>query len=139
MRPESCTVILGPLCTVMKHLASSLNVEVVGYIIGSARGDRDRVFSAEAVIMSKNSSRTPEVEFVANPFDTLVAHTVADNLGRDVIGVFHTHPCCAPLPSSKDIEGMKLWPLVWVIAAPFEVRAYLPLRGEILEQCAIKC
>ena len=35
--------------------------------------------------------------------------------GLEIIGIFHSHPA-PPYPSSSDREGMKLWPVIWLIA-----------------------
>ncbi len=35
--------------------------------------------------------------------------------GLEIVGIFHAHPA-PPYPSSSDREGMKLWPVIWLIA-----------------------
>ncbi len=133
-----CRVFLGPLCFVMRYLALSKQWEVVGYIIGS-RAEQGKNFYGEALIMARNISKSLEVEFMADPRDILVAHDVAENLNKEVIGVFHTHPFCASVPSRRDVEGMKLWPLVWVIASPIGLDAYLPLKDGKVKKCKLFC
>lgn len=135
---SGCTLELGPLCSVMAYLASTVRVEVVGYIIGGV-SEEGRRFTGEALVMARNISKSPEVEFVAEPLDILVAHSVAERLGKEVIGVFHTHPCHAPEPSSKDREGMKAWPLVWVIASPAGLSAHLQRNDEVMVKCQVLC
>jgi proteasome lid subunit RPN8/RPN11 len=120
----------------MRLMASSTRWEVVGYIIGKSMGNNE--FHAEALIMARNVSMS-EVEFLADPRDILVAHVVAENMVRDVVGVFHSHPSCAPAPSRRDLEGMKMWPLIWVIASPEGLGAYLPLKDGRVKRCLITC
>lgn len=133
-----CKVFLGPLCSVMRHLALSKEREIVGYIIGSI-DEQSKNFYGEALVMARNISKSLEVEFIADPRDILVAHDVAENLNKEIIGVFHTHPFCAPVPSKRDLEGMKLWPLVWVIASPTRLDAYLPLKDGGVKKCGLFC
>ncbi|GAB6148431.1 M67 family metallopeptidase [Stetteria hydrogenophila] len=120
-----CTINLGPLREVMMHLAASSSVELVGYVIGYKAGHEGEIH-ASALIMARNMSKAAEKEFIAEPRDILVAHTVAENLGLDVVGVFHTHPSCPPVVSAKDREGMRNWPIVWIVASPRGLGAYMP-------------
>ncbi len=36
----------------------------------------------------------------------------------EVVAIFHTHPVDNTFPSIKDLDGMRLWPIPWMIASP---------------------
>ncbi|MEB2836250.1 MAG: M67 family metallopeptidase [Desulfurococcales archaeon] len=132
-----CLVELGPLCRLLLLLAGLGLPERVGFLIGytSARG-ASRVAAYYAV---ENAAAEPGA-FESNPLDVVAAHRAAWSLGVDVVGVFHTHPTGPPKPSSRDIENMRLWPIIWVIASPLGIAAYKPRDREAgLEECAVRC
>ena len=129
-----CTVLLGPLCRYAVLAASSGGPEKVGYLLGAAG---EGVVKVYALVHARNL-RGSSVEFEADPRDTLTAHMVAENTGLEVVGVFHTHPCGEPAPSWADLEGMMLWPLVWVIASPSGVGAFKIVEGR-LARCRLSC
>lgn len=110
---------LGVLGEVLKLMASGAS-ESTGFLVGSLEPSHARVFGLYRV---DNRLGSP-VEFEGDPWQTVQAHVAAGNYGIQVIALFHTHISCPPLPSSLDIRGMRLWPLIWVIACPGEVRAW---------------
>jgi len=131
---HACTVDLGGLCLHLKSLARLGGPERVGYLLGIVGRN---VFKAVALVMARNVGGSP-VEFEADPRDTLTAHYVAENLGLEVVGVFHTHPCGKPAPSQLDLRGMRLWPVPWVIATPSGLAAYL-LEESGPAECRVLC
>lgn len=125
-------VVLGALGEVLTALASSGGEEVVGLLVGRRDGASvivDYLYHATNV---KHSS----VEFEADPWHVVQAHVSADKYGLEVVGIYHSHPSCPPTPSHLDIEGMRKWPTVWVIACPREVSAWI-LRGDNLERLEV--
>lgn len=129
-----CRVELGVLCRHAGLAASIGGHERVGYLLGVEEGGSTIVY---ALVHARNV-RSSRVEFEADPRDTLTAHMVAENLGLEVVGVFHTHPCGRPAPSVADLEGMKLWPLVWVISTTSGLGAFRLVEGKLVE-CVIVC
>ena len=125
----TCKLDLGIMCQVLRSMVSA-GSESVGYLLGLKE-------NASALIMARNV-RGSSLEFEADPRDTYIAHIVADNLGLDVIALFHTHPGGLPRPSLVDLDGMKLWPLPWIIASPEGIGAYILKDGELME-CRISC
>jgi proteasome lid subunit RPN8/RPN11 len=118
---------LGPLKHFIK--ASVGVVESVGFILGVRRGDE-----LEAVVAYRvdNELESP-VEFRASPWQVVQAHRVAELYKLEVIALYHTHPACPPTPSHLDLKGMKLWPLVWVIACKDTIKAWRLEDGEVVE------
>jgi len=54
--------------------------------------------------------------------------------GLEVVGIFHSHLNCPPVPSERDSEGMKNWPVVWLIITPEgDVRAWILGAGGVEE------
>lgn len=99
----------------MKHAIHpflSTGREESGIIIGMVE---DGEATAYAIYKTRNVLDSP-VRFESDPWEVVQAHRVAEVYGVSVIGVFHTHPVCPPKPSRLDVEGMKRWPLIWVIA-----------------------
>ncbi|MFP3312699.1 MAG: Mov34/MPN/PAD-1 family protein [Acidilobus sp.] len=81
-----------------------------------------------ALMPAENLLRSP-VEFLANPLDIVTAYKAAENLHIDVVALYHTHPDGDAAPSQMDLEGMRLWPLPWIIASRSGVRAWVLSSG----------
>ncbi|MDM7274964.1 MAG: M67 family metallopeptidase [Thermoprotei archaeon] len=110
---------LGVLGEVLKLMALGA-WEATGFLVGSLEPSPVRVFGLYRV---DNRLGSP-LEFEGDPWQTVQAHVSAGNYGIQVVALFHTHTSCPPLPSSLDVKGMKLWPIIWVIACPGEIRAW---------------
>jgi len=117
-------VIIGPLADVMRIL-SNKGVEESGILVGDVKGNVAEVYYIYYTGNIKESS----IEFEADPWSVVQAHTSAEKYGLKVIGVFHTHPVCPPAPSTLDREGMKRWPYIWVIACSSGVESWVPVDG----------
>ncbi|BAN89974.1 M67 family metallopeptidase [Aeropyrum camini] len=115
---------IGPLRQVLKLMALAQNEEA-GLVIGAREGD---TVHAYILYRTDNLKQSPR-EFESDPWQVVQAHRAAEKLGLEVLGVYHTHTSCPPDPSGKDVEGMKRWPGVWLIACPGEVKAWR-LEGE---------
>ena len=50
-----------------------------------------------------------------DPLEMIRAIDGAEKRGIEVVGIFHSHTRCPPRPSGRDLRGMKLWPVVWLI------------------------
>ncbi len=130
-----CTLYLGPLCGLLSHLPQLGGPERVGYLIGLANASQVTAVAYYAVRNLEGSL----AGFTADPLDVISAHKAAWNLGLDVVGVYHTHPCGLPRPSSRDLSGMEKWPLPWVIAGRSGELAAFRLRRGRLEECRLDC
>ncbi|MGC8947918.1 MAG: M67 family metallopeptidase [Thermoprotei archaeon] len=85
-------------------------VELAGFLIG-IKGSEDFIVK---YIYNADPSDNTNVSFKIKPNDTYNAIKQAESENLEIIGVYHTHPA-PPEPSSKDREGMKAWPGVWLI------------------------
>ncbi|MGC8567138.1 MAG: M67 family metallopeptidase [Caldisphaera sp.] len=121
-------IFLGNLKKFLLYLNKGIN-EKVGTIIGEKNND---VIESKIIFPVKNilDSRT---EFLADPFDMLVSHIVAENYSLQVVALYHTHPIGNPVPSIKDIAGMKLWPIPWLIISKNGIRAWILNENEVEE------
>lgn len=80
----------------------------------------------------RNVSRDP-YEFLMDPRGVLEAYEEARSRGLDLVGIYHTHPGLPGIPSAKDLEGMGLWPIPWLIlGVGGDVRAWI-LCGSLRE------
>lgn len=101
--------------SLFKNLARDRR-EHVGLMFG--KSNRVLVYSP-----LKNEAREDHL-FTGDPWDTVIAFTSTKRYGLELIGVFHTHPCGLPRPSHYDLEGMRRWPYIWVIASPYGIKAW---------------
>ncbi len=122
-------LILGPMECHLRLLARTAGVERLGFILGRV-GD-GRIYAYTYVAVS-NAEGSP-VRFTADPWDTIVAHKVAENTGLEVVAFHHTHPCGSARPSMLDLQGMRRWPIIWVISSPAETRAWKLDSGTLVE------
>ncbi|RLF11759.1 MAG: hypothetical protein DRJ98_02665 [Thermoprotei archaeon] len=105
--------------------ASTSPQEVCGFLLGSVEGETVKVLR---VYPSVNVAPSP-TRFVVRPEDIYEAHVKAEKLGLEVVGIYHSHPA-PPNPSDADLEGMKKWPIIWLIVSSLDgsVKAYI-FRG----------
>ena len=111
----------------LEHIArlSLSSREEVGFLLGT---------DCRAVLTFplRNTSSSP-YEFTADPLDVISAHNLAEALGLQVLALYHTHPFGGATPSQKDVQGMGLWPIPWLIVSPSGARAWALVNGELVE------
>ena len=91
--------------------AENSSIEVCSILIGLVQEDKYIVM--EYVDM-RNIEMSP-VSFRADPRDIAEAISKLTKENYDIIGIFHSHPA-PPVPSARDLDGMRLWPqTVWLI------------------------
>jgi proteasome lid subunit RPN8/RPN11 len=73
-------------------------------------------------------------EFLMDPRDVIMAYNRARSAGLDLVGIYHTHIEHPSTPSQRDADGMRLWPIPWLIMSipSREIRAW-SLCGEHIE------
>ncbi|ASJ12969.1 M67 family metallopeptidase [Thermococcus thioreducens] len=98
------------LKTVIK-MAERSTVEVCGFLFGRREGGN---FIVEEVRFVPNRLNSPTA-FEMEPVEMVRAIDEAGERGLEVIGIFHSHLKCPPRPSGRDLKGMRLWPVVWLI------------------------
>jgi [CysO sulfur-carrier protein]-S-L-cysteine hydrolase len=84
----------------------------------------EKVATVEKAISITNVKRTRS-SFELDPQQLYNAWNNADKNGRDVIGIYHTHPSFLAIPSSWDRETMKNNNSVWLIVGIDGVKAYI--------------
>jgi proteasome lid subunit RPN8/RPN11 len=84
-------------------------IESCGLLIGVFRDKYVEVGSRDATNILRS-----RYEFEIDPKDLIKTYAEAKEKGLEIIGIYHTHINHPPIPSKKDIEGMKLWPVRWL-------------------------
>lgn len=74
--------------------------EACGLLLGAAR-------RVQQIVPITNIASHPRVEFQADPQAVLHALKQADARGWELVGVFHSHPQSAPLPSASDLADSR--------------------------------
>ncbi len=84
--------------------------EGAGLLLGSIEGDHRE---ARRVLPMPNHFEPDERghRYRLDPQETLQAEQLAEQLGLEVIGVFHSHPDHPPAPSQYDLE----WAVPWFV------------------------
>jgi proteasome lid subunit RPN8/RPN11 len=102
---------------------SDLDKESCGFLAGDL--DENYVIIKEYFFV-KNISRS-SYEFIMDPYDMLRVIKEIESRGMKIVGLFHTHLGHHPNPSYKDLEGMRSWPIPWLIIDKFsgEYRAWI--------------
>ncbi|NJE85670.1 M67 family peptidase [Thermococcus sp. CX2] len=91
--------------------AKGSEVEVCGLLFGKRAGDKILVEEVRFITNRLNSPTAFELE----PLEMVRAIDEAEERGLEVVGIFHSHVDCPPRPSGRDLAGMRLWQVVWLI------------------------
>ncbi|MEM0066317.1 MAG: Mov34/MPN/PAD-1 family protein [Sulfolobales archaeon] len=119
------------LVNIVCSLAERYGKEVVGFGIGFSEGGRVLV---EDIIIGENLSEEVN-EFYLDPVAIIEAFKYSELGGYEVVALVHTHRQ-GTSPSSLDVEGMRLWPIPWIIVDELDcsVKAWiLKEKGELEE------
>ena len=114
------------------HAENCLPSEAAALLFGTTSVTRiivTRVVIVDNISQSRTTfSVDPEVQY------RLLVE--AEELGEDLVCIFHSHPA-PPRPSKSDVGNMRLNPVVWLIASKetgnWESRAFLLDNDEIIE------
>lgn len=111
---------------VFNSLVDIANVELVGLLLGSIRYDSVYV---EELVIGENIDYS-STSFRLDPHAIIAAYDLAKMLSLDIVALIHSHPA-PPYPSPKDLAGMRLWPIPWVIVDSItrEVRVWALDKG----------
>ncbi len=106
-------IFLGTSCynIIVEKALNNSNIEIIFFAIGTKTDSKSIV---KGLIQCKNIAQNPSSEFIADPMCIYRTTRLAEQLNLDIIGIIHSHSA-PPLPSKKDIEGMKKWPIIWII------------------------
>ena len=103
------------------ELETNSPYEACGVLVGTIEGEAAVV---EKAVPITNSNRTTQ-SFELEPKEFYNAWNNAEKNGREIVGVYHTHPSSSAVPSQWDRETMQNDPSMWLIAGADGMRAYL--------------
>ncbi|RLI73229.1 metalloprotease [Archaeoglobales archaeon] len=104
--------------------------EVCGLWIGETKEGKIIV---EECKMAKNIAKSPFL-FEISPYDLYNAYVDAQKRGKEVVGVFHSHPHGSPNPSPLDVKGIKETGLLWlIVGSELKVFSYDNKSNKIIE------
>ena len=95
--------------------------ETCGVLIGITNGN---IANVEKVLPIANIRRT-KVSFELDPQQLYNAWNDAEKNGKEIVGIYHTHPNHPAAPSLWDRETMKNILSVWLIAGIDGMMAYI--------------
>ncbi len=110
---------------IQSELEANKPYEACGLLIGTVNGSTALV---EKAVPVKNSKRTRR-SFELDPKEHYNAWNEAEKKGKEIAGVYHTHPISSAVPSLWDRETMQNVPGVWLIAGADGMRAYVWENG----------
>jgi len=116
----------------LKTIARNSGIEVCGLLLGTREGETYRVLEVREI---ENRLKRPDA-FEMEPLEMVKVLDEAERRGLEVVGIFHSHLNCPPVPSGRDLEGMKNWPVVWLIVTGDEARAWVLRDG--LEEVEVR-
>lgn len=119
-------VIPKVIIEIFNSLVDISNVELVGLLLGSIRCGSIYV---EEIVIGENIDYSP-ISFRLDPYAIITTYDLAKMLNLDIVALIHSHPA-PPHPSPKDLTGMRLWPIPWVIVDSItrEVRVWVLEEG----------
>ncbi|VVB97624.1 Desampylase [uncultured archaeon] len=112
---------------IQAELEANKPFEACGVLIGTIIGSTALVEKALPVTNAKRTRRSFELD----PKEHYNAWNEAEKNGREIVGVFHTHPVSSAVPSLWDRETMQNETSVWLIAGVDGMRAYVWENGII--------
>ena len=112
------------------EMAKNSSAEVCGFLLGRREGEDVLVSEVKQV---RNRLSSPSA-FEMEPLEMVKVLDEADERGLEVVGIFHSHLRCPPVPSERDLKGMENWRVPWLIVTPKgEVRTWILGEGEVEE------
>lgn len=102
------------------ELEANKPYEACGVLIGTIDGSTALVEKALPVTNVKRM----RTSFELDPKEHYKAWNGAERSGKEIVGVYHTHPVSSAVPSLWDRETMQNVPGVWLIAGADGMRAY---------------
>ena len=106
---------------IQRELEANSPYEACGVLVGTIDGDMVVVEKAVPIINSNRTTRSFELE----PKEFYNAWNDAEKNGKEIVGVYHTHPRSSAVPSMWDRETMENDQGVWLIAGADGVMAYV--------------
>lgn len=113
------------MALIQAELEANKPYEACGVLIGTINGSTALVERALPVTNAKRTRRSFELD----PKEHYDAWNKAEKDGKEIVGVYHTHPVSSAVPSLWDRETMENAPSVWLIAGADGMRAYVWENG----------
>ncbi len=110
---------------IQAQLEENKPYEACGVLIGTIDGMTAHVEKALPITNVKRTHRSFELD----PKEHYNAWNEAEKNGKEIVGVYHTHPASRADPSHWDEETMENAPSVWLIAGADGMRAYVWENG----------
>ncbi len=105
---------------IRRELRANKPYEACGMLIGLSSGNTVEVDKVMPMCKTKHS----KLHFELDPDDFRTAQDYADKIGKQIVGIYHTHPFAPAVLSTGDEIGMENLPLVWLVAGIDGVKAY---------------
>ncbi len=109
------------LNTIRSELEAHKPYEACGVLIGTLDGSTALVEKALPITNSRRTRRSFELD----PNEHYKAWNEAWKNGKEIVGVYHTHPVSSAVPSLWDRETMQNDSTIWLIAGADGMRAYV--------------
>jgi len=106
---------------IQAELDANKPYEACGVLTGTVSGSTALVDKALPVTNVKRTRRSFELD----PKEHYNAWNEAEKSGKEIVGIYHTHPVSSAVPSLWDRETMENAPSVWLIAGADGMRAYV--------------
>jgi len=107
-------IIKREIIRMLIKLARDSKAEVCGFLFGRREGD---YWVVEEIREVPNRLRSPNA-FEKEPFEKVRAIEEAEKRGLEIVGIFHSHLKCPPVPSGRDLNGMRNWKVPRLIVTP---------------------
>jgi proteasome lid subunit RPN8/RPN11 len=118
---EEIKILNKDVTTIQSELEANKPYEACGVFIGTMDGSTALVEKALPITSSKRTRRSFELD----TDEHYKAWNEAEKKGKEIVGVYHTHPVSSSVPSSWDRETMQNDASVWLIAGVDGMRAYV--------------
>ncbi|NJE29611.1 M67 family peptidase [Thermococcus sp. 18S1] len=110
------------------------DVEICGFLFGRREGND---FIVKEIHFIPNRLNSPTA-FEMEPLAMVKAIDGAEERGLEVVGIFHSHLKCPPRPSGRDLRGMRLWPVVWLIVDEKGNYGAFVLEGDKIREVGVE-
>lgn len=137
---RQCNIVDSALETMKTSALSGYPYEVCGLLIGMVNEKCWEIAEAR-VVENLNKTRASD-RFQLDPLTYQRIDRSLRGSGREIVGVFHSHPDCLARPSPTDLEhawDMFLYPIVSVIDGVIVDVNYWALNDEGTQFLAIQC
>ncbi len=93
---------------IARHAEADHPEECCGLMLGTY-GDGRKVVTDLLPISNAREAEARHNRFLIGPMEMLRGEREARARGLDIVGIYHSHPDCAPVPSQFDLEHA--WPV----------------------------